>query len=158
MANRPILSCGARRALTYITKLMVNDSTRSAAFIKGLEHISFYIYDCTVRERLYLAKEISEDLKQLEGHIVALYTTVLRFMLKVRLFFEASAASKCHSTSHSSDCSKCIPPMFRTIHATNLALRLLSIMYMFALNIPHKLQAKFYRSSRTCDLQRIQVC
>ena len=35
---------------------MVNDSTKAAAFIKGLEQSSFYIYDCTVRERLYLVR------------------------------------------------------------------------------------------------------
>ena len=42
---------------------MVNDSTRAAAFIKGLEQVAFYIYDCTVRERLYLVREMSEDQK-----------------------------------------------------------------------------------------------
>ena len=106
MVNHPTLFCGARRILTYVIKLMVNDSTRAAAFIKGLEQISFYIYDCTVRERLYLMRETSEDRKQLEGHIVALYKAILQFMLKVRLFFEASATSKCPLASHSGDCPK----------------------------------------------------
>ncbi len=75
--------------------MMVNDSTRAAAFIKGLEQVAFYIYDCTVRERLYLVRETSEDRKELEVHIVALYVAILQFMLKARLFFEAKTASKC---------------------------------------------------------------
>lgn len=74
---------------------MVNDSTRAAAFVKGLEQVAFYIYDCTVQERLYLVKEASEDRKQFEVHIVALYMAILQFMLKAKLFFEASTASRC---------------------------------------------------------------
>lgn len=112
MVKLPTLSCGVRRTLTCVIKLMVNDSTRAAAFIKGLEQISFYIYDYTFRERLYLVREISEDQKQLESHIIALYTAVLQFMLKVRLFFEASAASKWPLASHLGDCTEKGPSMF----------------------------------------------
>ena len=74
---------------------MVNETTRAAAFIKGLEQVAFYIYDCTVRERLYLVRETSEGRKELEAYIVALYVAILQFMLKAKLFFEASTASKC---------------------------------------------------------------
>ena len=74
-------------------KIMVNNSTRLSKFAVGLEQVTFYIYDCSVREGLYLAGEPSGDSEDLKKHILSLYKTVLLFLLKARIFYEASTTS-----------------------------------------------------------------
>lgn len=56
--------------------------------------VAFYIYDCTMRENLYLSGEPSDDGHDLEKRILDLYTTVLRVLLQARVFFEAGTTSK----------------------------------------------------------------
>lgn len=85
-------------------------------------------------------RETSEDRRQLKGHIVALYTTVLQFMLKVKLFFEASAASKCPLESHLGACPKQRRSIFCKMNAADLALRQSRLMCISAFNIPHMLR------------------
>lgn len=72
---------------------MVNSTTRAAEFVAGLEKVAFYIYDCTVRENLYLNGEPSDDGHVLEKCILDLFTTILRFLLQARVFFEAGTTS-----------------------------------------------------------------
>lgn len=79
--------------------------------------------------------ETSEKQKQLEGYIVALYTAILQFMLRARLSFEARAASECPPASLLGD-----RPNERAMNEINLVLRLFCPMYMFLLNILHKLR------------------
>lgn len=73
---------------------MVNSTTRAAQFVAGLETVAFYIYDCTVREKLYLNGEPTEDGHVLENCIMNLFTTILRFLLQARVFFEAGTTSE----------------------------------------------------------------
>ena len=73
---------------------MVNSTTRAANFVAGLEIVAFYIYDCTVRENLYLTGEPSDDGHELQKCILNLYTTILRFLLQARLFFKAGTTSE----------------------------------------------------------------
>lgn len=55
--------------------------------------MAFYIYDCALREILYLnnSHEVS---KQLESNIVRLYVTILDFMHGARKYFEAKTISE----------------------------------------------------------------
>lgn len=73
---------------------MVNSTTRAAKFVAGLETVAFYIYDCTVRENLYLNGESTEDGHNLENCILNLFTTILRFLLQARVYFEAGTTSE----------------------------------------------------------------
>ena len=73
---------------------MINNTTRAAKFVSGLEQVAFYVYDCTVRQNLYLIGEPSENGHDLENHILNLYSTILGFLLQARLFFEASTSSE----------------------------------------------------------------
>lgn len=81
-------------AVRLLLQVMVNDTTRAAGFIEGLEQVAFYIYDSSIRENLYVVTEPSEDFIDLKNHILALYAAILRFLLAARQFFEASSASK----------------------------------------------------------------
>lgn len=73
---------------------MVNSTTRAAEFVAGLETVAFYVYDCTVRENLYLNEEPTEDGRDLENCILNLFTTILRFLLQARVFFEVGTTSE----------------------------------------------------------------
>lgn len=81
-------------AVRLVLQVLVNNTTRAAKFIEGVEQVAFYIYDSTVRENLYLAVEPCEDSNDLKKHILTLYATVLHFLLRARLFFEASSTSR----------------------------------------------------------------
>ena len=81
-------------AVRLVLQVMVNSTTRATKFVEGVEQVAFYIYDSTVRENLYLTMEPYEDSNDLRTHILTLYVNVLRFLLKARLFFEASSTSR----------------------------------------------------------------
>lgn len=83
-----------RAAVRLVLQVMVNNNTRAAKFIEGLEQVAFYIYDSTVRGNLYLVTSTSEDSEGLIKHVLTLYATTLCFLLKARLFFETSSTSK----------------------------------------------------------------
>lgn len=81
-------------AVRLLLQVMVNNTTRAANFIEGLEQVAFYIYDSAIRENLYVVTQSSEHSNDLRNHILALYAAVLRFLLAARQFFEASPSSK----------------------------------------------------------------
>ena len=81
-------------ALRLVLQVMVNNTSRAAKYIEGVEQVAFYIYDSAVRENLYLVMESCEDCSDLRNHILGLYASILRFLLKARLFFGASSTSR----------------------------------------------------------------
>ena len=74
-------------------QLLVNDSSRAAAYAKALERVALYTYDCAIRETLYLNGSHGVQTR-LESNIVQLYTTMLEFMYRAKKYFETKATSK----------------------------------------------------------------
>lgn len=81
-------------AVRLLLQVMVNNTTRAANFIEGLEQVAFYIYNFAMRENVYVMTEPCEHSNDLKNHIISLYTAILRFLLAARQFFEASPTSK----------------------------------------------------------------
>ena len=71
----------------------MNDRSRAAAYAKGLERVASYIYDCAIRETLYLIGTHGLQTR-LENSIVRLYTTMLEFMYRAKNYFETRTKSK----------------------------------------------------------------
>lgn len=74
--------------------MAVNSTTRATSFLAGLESVAFYVYDCAVRENLYLRRESSDDSRDLEKHISGLYSIVLQFLAQAKVFFDGGTGSK----------------------------------------------------------------
>lgn len=81
-------------AMRFLLQILVNDSEKAAVFVNGFNELAFYIYFCTKVERRFLKDETHEEKLELENCIIDLYYTILQFMLKARLYFETSSASK----------------------------------------------------------------
>lgn len=77
---------------------MVNDTNRAGEFVAGIEQVGFLIYDCAIRESLYLNctpffldMENRDDLKR---HIILLYSGLLGFMIAAQAFFSTGTLRK----------------------------------------------------------------